>query len=194
VMGAGKIGYLKVNCLSQDTSDRLAEALARAQSEGAKGLVLDLRNVAGGQVEWVTQMAQVFAPGKKLATLLQSRGRKAAVAIPSSPNDQTWKGPMVVLVNRGTARMAEVLAAGLKENRVAKLVGEKTYGDLSYSVVSELRDGSAISLTTGVFTGVNGADYNAKGVPVDVKVSPTGAGDPQLEAAVKLASSEAGRS
>ena len=64
-----------------------------------------------------------------------------------------------------------MLAAGLKENGAAKLVGERTYGDFGDSTLIDLADGSAVVMSTGKYVTPKGVDYNGKGVPVDVQAS-----------------------
>lgn len=194
LMENGKLGYIKVNCFSRTTGSRFADALRDLSGKGAEGLVIDLRNVAGGHVESVLEIATLFAPGKQFAMLQQSRGRKSQISIPAGEQDDAWKKPVVVLVNKGTARIPEILAAALRDNRVARIVGEKTYGDFSYSTLIEQRDGSAVMLTTGVFLTSKGGDYNGQGLPVDVEVTSSAAGDAQLREAIKLVSAREGRS
>lgn len=187
VIENSRIGYIKIDCLCRETDTKLGEALADLRSKDVEALVLDLRNLSGGDVNSALGVARWLAPGRKMGTLLKSRGRKSLLSIPTDDDTHgAWKGPIVVLVNSGTARTPEVLAAALRENRVAKLVGEKTYGDFTYTTLTRLRDGSAIIMTTGKFLTASGKDYNGKGVPVDVEVAATGVGDLQLQKAVKL--------
>jgi carboxyl-terminal processing protease len=82
--------------------------------------------------------------------------------------------------------LPEILAAALKENAGAKLVGEKTYGDLSAITIIDLVDGSAVAMTTGAFLTGKGGNYNGKGIPVDVEVA-SAKDDPQLKTALRLA-------
>lgn len=191
----GKYGYIKVNTLTRHTADPLSDALEEMDSKNVDGVVLDLRNVAGGEVDSAKEAAALFAPKKTLAVLKQSRNRKSTVGIAAAEGQMhVWKKPVVVLVNGGTARMAEVLASALKDNGVARLVGEKTYGDLAHTTMMEQPDGSAVIMTTGVFLSSRGGNYNGTGVPVDVKVTSAGSGDPQLAEAVKQLGMSAGRS
>ena len=191
---SGDYGYLRINCFCARTPDDFAEAMRHLQSKQLKGLVLDLRNVTGGQIESALEVAKWFAPGKTMATLVRSRNRKSPVKIPAFAKEDTWNKPVVVLVNRGTARTPEVLASALKENGVARLVGEKTYGDFIETTLIDQRDGSAVMMTTGKYLTSKGGDYLKVGLPVDVPVAHAGSGDPQLNEAVKLLSSAGSRS
>lgn len=193
VVEGGKYGYVKINTLTRGTGKAVADALKDMDSKHVEGIVLDLRNLAGGETESTLQVAKLFAPKKPLAMLQQSRNRKATVGIPDAPEKQVWNKPVIALVNGGTARMAEVLASSLKDNKVAKLVGDKTYGDLAHTTLMEQKDGSAVIMTTGVFLTTHGGNYSGIGIPVDVKAVPAGSGDSQLAEAVKQLGSSAGR-
>ena len=182
----GTVGYIKVNCIARNTGERLADALKNLRSENVKGLVLDLRNLAGGEVSSILKIAEPFLSGKILAIEMKSRGRREQIQVPVASTEERWTKPIVVLVNSGTARMPEILAAALRENIGAKLVGEKTYGDFSAITLIDQADGSAVAMTTGAFLTGKGGNYNGKGVPVDVEVA-SAKGDPQLKTALKLA-------
>ena len=110
--------------------------------------------------------------------------------IPAQEPD-AWRKPVVLLVDHSTVRAPEIFAASLKENGVAKLVGEQTYGDFVDNTMIDLSDGSAIVMKTGKYVTGKGLDYNGKGLPVDVQAT---SADGQLRAAVKLLSGVGGRS
>jgi carboxyl-terminal processing protease len=74
------------------------------------------------------------------------------------------KAPIVVLVNRGTANVAEVLAVLLRDKAGAKLVGERTFGDGLVQTFVPLPDGSGFTMTTGKFLTWSGGDFHVKGV------------------------------
>lgn len=185
VIDGGKYAYIKINDFSGATSAEFADKLKMMTSSGIKGLVLDLRNVAGGQENAVVQTAKYIAPGKTFAILKKAHNKKSVITIPNNKSIN-WKKPVVVLVNSGTAKLAEVLASSLKDNKVAKLVGAKTYGDFIYTTLIDQADGSAVEMTTGKLLSIKGKDYSGTGVPVDVAVSSTASGDNQLDKAVKL--------
>jgi carboxyl-terminal processing protease len=185
VIEDGKLGYLRINCLTQDSGQGVSDVLGRFREAKVSGLIIDLRGAVGGAVETMADVAGNFAAGKKLATLVKSHGRKSEIL---APKDEVspWRGPVVVLVNRGTVRAPEVLAAALKTTCGAKLVGEKTYGDFSHTTLVEQPDGSAITFTSGVFLTPTGENYNTKGLPVDVQVAASATQDPQLGEAIRL--------
>ena len=185
VIEDGKLGYIKINCFSQTTGEEFQNAVRDLRSKEVKGLVLDLRNVAGGGIEPVLEVAKPLLSGKALGIERKSRNRKSTIRVAECTPDDAWRGPMAVIVNSGTARMSEALAAALRDGASAKLVGEKTYGDCSVVTLIDQRDGSAVAMTTGMLVPSRGADYQGKGLTVDAAV-PAAPGDPQLKEAVKL--------
>lgn len=189
----GDYAYIRVNCFCSGSAEKFADAMKTAESSGAKGLVLDLRNLSGGQIEAARQMARWFVPGKTLAQELRSHDRKTNIAVPAAGDTSTWKKPVAVLVDRGTARVAEVMAAALRDNGRARLVGETTYGDFGATTLIDLKDGSAVLMTTGHFLTSKGGDYAGKGVAVDVQVAMSGAGDSQRQEAVNILNGRQGQ-
>ena len=184
--------YIRVNYFGASTSAKFAQAMNDLRSKSASGLILDLRGATGGNMESASQLASWFAPNRTLAVLLRSRGRKTTVAAtPEHPSSgSAWGKPVVVLVDGSTTRAPEVLAAGLKENGTAKLVGEKTYGAFQDTTMIGLADGSAVMMATGKYVTPKGVDYNGKGVPVDVQASTD---DLQMKEASKLLSAAGGK-
>lgn len=183
-----RYGHIRINFFGTQTAERFGEALRDISSKDAKGLVLDLRGVSGGSMDSALQIAKWFAPGKTMATLAKSRSRRTPVAVPELSGGEPWRKPLVVLVDGGTAKTAEVLAAALKDNCSARLVGESTYGDLMETTLLDQPDGSAVAMTTGVYLAGKGVNYNTKGLPVDVKVAWNQPGDRPLKEAIKLLS------
>lgn len=187
----GDYGYIRINTFSNAAVEGFADAMGSLAK--ANGLVIDLRNLSGGQIESATKIASWFAPGKTFAQERKSRNRKATITIPSAQGD-VWSKPVAVLVDGGTARTAELFASALKEHSVAKLVGQKTYGDFMSVTLIEQPDGSAISMTTGEYMTARGGRYEGKGLPVDVNARATQSGDGQLKEALKMLESGGGRS
>lgn len=194
VIDNGKYGHVRINCLCQTTGRKFWEAIEDLKSREVRGMVIDLRNLAGGDVEAAIDVARRFAPEKTFAVLVKSRNRRSTLPIPAATVEEMWSKPVVVLVNRGTSRVPEVLASALKDNGGAKLVGQRTYGDFGYSTLIGQRDGSAVMMTTGMFLTSQSKNYSGKGLPVDVEVTAGSAGDAQLSEAVKLLGSAGGKS
>ncbi|MCE5200427.1 MAG: S41 family peptidase [Armatimonadota bacterium] len=193
VIENGAFGYIKINFLGRKTGEQFTSAVQNLKAKKTKGLVLDLRDVAGGEVDSALQVAADLTPGKRLAYVVKSRDRKSSINIPSVSSEDIWHEPLVVLVNSGTARTSELIASVVKDSRAGRLVGETTYGDSAYTTFIEQPDGSAVIMTTGKFLTSAGTDYTGKGIKVDVQVG-SGSDDIQLKEAVKLLASGGQRS
>lgn len=179
-----QIGYIKVNCFSTRAPEQFEQAIKELKSQGARGLLLDLRCVAAGDLETTLSLAKFLIPGRVFGIEHKSRNRKIPLRVYQYPAESTWSGPVVVLVNSGTAKMAEALAVALKDNLSAKIVGEPTYGDASVVTLFELRDGSGITMTTGKLLPLRSKDFHGKGVLPDIVVKSSAA--EQLKEATRV--------
>ncbi|HPP76458.1 MAG TPA: S41 family peptidase, partial [Armatimonadota bacterium] len=127
---------------------------------------------------------------RKTLTLVQLPQGKQRTLRALTAETTPWTGNVVVLVNSGTCGVSEVLAAALRDGASAKLVGETTFGTNIEQTFMTLRDGSAVSITTGKYLTPKGVDYLNKGLAPDVAVkadkSKPGQ-DPQLTKAIEIA-------
>lgn len=188
IVMAGDIGYIRVKFFGDKTANEFSAAMNKLKNERLVGLVVDLRGSTGWDILAADNMASWFAPRKVMAFRVRSRGRKDLIRIPTAQSTP-WTKPVVLLVDKSTTKAPEILAATLKDNGVAKLVGEKTFGSFVDSTLIDLADGSAIIMSTGKYVTGKGNDYNLKGVPVDVQASSS---DDQMKQAIKLLSESEG--
>ena len=175
----GQIGYIKASTLGAGKVKEVANAVADLQKQGAKKLILDVRNCATGDPE----------DGAELANLFQNKGMITYAQGQKFPRkDYTADAkkvvsalPLVVVTNRGTAAAAEVAAAGLQGSKRATVVGERTYGDASVLRPITMEDGGAVILSVAKFYGPDGKSIQDNGVtPETVIVDPdAGSGDPE---------------
>jgi carboxyl-terminal processing protease len=159
----GQVGYLRIAQFNAQTPEGVKSALAGLGNR-LQGLVIDLRNNPGGSVESASQVAAMLVKSPVLAVIETRDGegtRRQRVNINANPR---VKAPIVVLVNRGTANVAEVLAVLLRDKAGAKLVGERTFGDGLVQTFVPLPDGSGFTMTTGKFLTWSGGDFHVKGV------------------------------
>jgi carboxyl-terminal processing protease len=163
------IGYLRVEAFPKGRAAELGQRIQHLAAAGAKSLVLDLRNAAEGDVSEAVAAADLFLD-HGMITYLQ--GQK----FPRQNFNATASGakvklPMVILVNRGSAGPAEVLAAALQENGRGDLVGEKTYGVGSVQKIIPLDDGSALLLSVAKYYTPGGKAIQDNGVSPGVLVA-----------------------
>jgi carboxyl-terminal processing protease len=146
-MEAGKIGVLRINSLDNGEA---ADARARLQDllkQGAQKVVLDLRSVAGGEIQEGVTVANFFIRDGQIAKTI-GREQKVLKSFEADPKVTVFNGPMVVLIDSGTAGAAEVVASAFLEDKRGDVVGEKSFGAGAEQELFTLRDGDGLLLTT----------------------------------------------
>ena len=176
------IATLSISQLSQSSADMMRTSIEQLQSQGARAFVLDLRDCAGGYLSQAVDIASLFV---KSGTLVQIK-TVSGVTNKTASGDQIVTVPVVVLINEKTGAAAEVLAAALRDNGVAQLVGTTTLGKGSIQVVSKLSFGGAIRYTAGYYLSPLGHDIDGLGVSPDTVVADA---DTQASVAAQIASS-----
>lgn len=156
------IGYVRITRFQDDTLKAFEEQVRRLCSMGLKELIIDLRNNPGGALDVTVELADKFIDGGVIVKI-KERGSPLQ-EVRASAGAEFGGIPMVVLVNRGTASAAEVLAGALQDRGVAILVGERTFGKGSVQTVYELAsEPSLLKLTTALYFTPNGHSVH-KGV------------------------------
>lgn len=162
------IGYINLPSFDSDSSKKLKEKIDDLISNGAKSLILDLRNNGGGIVDEATNIADYFLD--KGRTIMTTKDNKGKEEIEKTKSKVLYDMPLVVLTNENTASASEILTAALKDNGRAKAIGTKTYGKGVIQAVLTLSDGSGIKITTAEYFTPNGTEINKKGILPDIEV------------------------
>ncbi|MDR7482904.1 MAG: S41 family peptidase [Armatimonadota bacterium] len=188
------VGYLRVTQFTQAAADQVATALRTLVQEGARGIVLDLRGNPGGLLEASVNIASHFLDRGVVVTLDSGRGQQTPYLV--RPREPKYGGPLVVLVDRGSASASEVVAGALQDAGV-KLVGTRTYGKATVQAVYRFRDGSGLRLTISRYLTPSGRDIEGQGLLPDIEMAASGgpigsADDAQLNRAVALVQQAAG--
>ena len=173
-MEAGKIGILRINSLDNGEA---ADARARLQEllkQGAQKIVLDLRSVAGGEIQEGVTVANYFIHDGLIAETI-GREQKVLKTFNADPKATLFSGPVVVLIDSGTAGAAEVVASAFLEDKRGDVVGEKSFGAGAEQELFTLRDGDGLLLTTIKWASASGKpflgeDRNRSGVAPSVEV------------------------
>jgi carboxyl-terminal processing protease len=178
--------YLKPVVLDHDHVAAVEAKLKAADKTGTKKVLLDLRDVAAGDMSEATRLANFFLKSGTIATLEgQKVDKQVFTADPSKAIDPTT--PMVVLVNRGTAGPGELVAGALLDDKRADLVGEKTFGEGAQQKLFELPDGSALILSVAKYESPSGKklqdDAVTPGVLVAGNLDDQGAADDDSDSA-----------
>src|SRR6267143_1617508 len=159
------IGYVKVDALTKGKTQEIAGKIKSLEKSGAKKLILDLRNDSDGEESEGISTANLFL---NHGTITYLQGQKhPREAFNAEPSKAITTLPLAVLVNKGTAGAAELVAAAILENARGDVVGEKTFGDGSVQKTIDLPDGSALILSVAKY-------YSPSGKAIqDASVTPT---------------------
>ena len=161
-----ELGYIHLLGFSRGASEPLRSAAEKLEKRGAKGFVLDLRGNPGGLLNEAVLTSGVFLPDdeKVVSTSSRTEGDK----VYRTSGDPVPRRPMVVLIDRGTASAAEILASALADNGLATVVGTRSFGKGLFQDVLELSNGGRLDLSVGKFFTADGISLAPKGIPPDV--------------------------
>jgi Periplasmic protease len=162
--------YLKPVVLDHDHVQQMESKLKGMSKSGNKKILLDLRDVAAGDMPEAIRLANFLLKTGTIATLEGQKVAKQTFSADPSKAINT-ASPVVVLVNRGTAGPGEVVAAALLENKRADLVGEKTFGEGSQQKTFELPDGAALILSVAKYESPSGKKLEDEGVTPGILVA-----------------------
>ena len=170
-MLADNTGYIKPVVLTKGKAQEIANKIKSLQKQGAKKLILDLRNDADGDEEEGVAVANLFLSKGMIAYL--SGQKFTRVNYNADPQKKATDLPLVVLVNRGTAGPAEVVAAAILDNARGDVLGDKTFGDGSVQKLIEVPDGSALLLSVAKYYTPNGKVIQENGITPNIQVAAT---------------------
>jgi carboxyl-terminal processing protease len=181
-------GYLRITQFQEETTTDVVkhlDKLFKADKDGLKGLVLDLRNDPGGLLHGAIGVSAAFLPAKALVVSTDGRTEDAKRKYIASSEDYL-RGhgedilkslpaaaktvPMVVLVNGGSASASEIVAGALQDHKRAIVVGTQSFGKGSVQTILPLSNNTAIKLTTARYYTPLGRSIQAKGIVPDVVV------------------------
>lgn len=165
-----QIGYMDIYSFDEGTSDQFKDKYNELKEQGIKGLIIDLRNNPGGIVKEATGIADAML--EKGKTILITKDKDGKEEITKSEEDPIVVDvPIILLTNNNSASAAEILAGALKDNGVAKIIGEKTYGKGVIQNVFTLSSGAGLKITTNEYFTPNNNKINKIGIEPDIEVS-----------------------
>lgn len=166
-MMAGGVAYLRVPTFANGMSGQIRSSLEQFKKDGARKLILDLRNCALGNDQEGIDTARLFLSSGTVTTL---KGQTVTPQVSSAdPSKVAWTAPMAVLIGNGTAGAAEIVAAAIADNHRGETIGDRTYGTASEQKLLQLDDGSALILTIADYYTPANKNIAAEGVaPIDV--------------------------
>lgn len=189
-----QIGYIHLRQFEELTHEQFKEALSDLEQQGAKGIVLDLRNNTGGFLDVTEDIVDELIPQGIIVSTKDNSGE----IVHSESDDEYTDIPLVVLVNEQSASASEVLSGALKDHNRAKLVGTRTFGKGIVQTILPFVDGSAIKITTAEYYTPSGISIQGIGIepdylvelPVELMIEPdlTLEQDLQLQKAIEVLS------
>lgn len=156
-----KIGDVYLQQFSQNAGAEVRVQVQKLRREGARALILDLRDNGGGLLAQAVTTASIFI---ERGTIVSTDGRSIPREVYMAKGDAIPASiPLVVLVNRNTASSAEIVSAALKQQGRATLVGTRTYGKGVFQEIQPLLNGGALDFTVGEYFTPNGENLGAGG-------------------------------
>ena len=162
-----KIGYIYIGIFAANTDEQFKEELKKISDKGIKKIIIDLRYDSGGDLESVINIASNFMDSKKVVVKIVDKNN---IIDKYSNMNSAQKYDLAVLVNKFSASGSEVLAAALRDNSGATLVGENTYGKGSVQRTKVLSSGSMIKYTIQTWETSKGEQINKKGIKPDIEI------------------------
>lgn len=184
-------GYLQISDFNRATGEEVAAALVKLRGQGMERLLVDLRNNGGGLLDQAIAVSDQFLPDGAKIVETKGRTRDSFQTYRASDRYQELGVPVVVLVNRGTASAAEILAGAIQDHDVGVVVGTPTWGKGLVQTVYNLSYGAGLALTTAKYYTPSGRliqrDYTSfydyynydpvSGLPEDGAASPLPEGE-----------------
>jgi carboxyl-terminal processing protease len=168
-LGQG-IAYLRLRQFQEQTAHDVETAMDKFVKNGAKALVLDLRNNPGGLLTAAVEVSEKFLDDGKLVVYTEGRVRNQNMRFAAHAKKPYQQLPMVVLVNQGSASASEIVAGALQDYGRAVIVGTQTFGKGSVQTIIPLSDGSGLRLTTAKYFTPKGRSIHGKGIAPDIVV------------------------
>ena len=185
-----KIGYLSFTTFSDTIYEQFNKALKSLEESNINSLIIDLRGNSGGYLVQATKIAEIFLNKDKVIYSLESKNDLEVV---KDTTDENRDYKVFILINKGSASAAEVLASALKYSYNATLIGTKSYGKGKVQKTSKLTDGTMYKYTAAKWLTPNGNCIDEVGLTPDIEVelnenytdNPTFENDNQLQKAIE---------
>ncbi|WP_295087083.1 S41 family peptidase [Ruminococcus sp.] len=179
------VGYIRVKSFKKNTPQKFVDTLERLASNGAKSLIFDVRDNAGGSIEVLSDCVDPLLPEGVIATAEYKDGHSETLIY---SDENKLEIPMVVLVNNNTASAAELFAASLHDFSGAVLIGENTYGKGVMQKTTEFNKNGAVVLTVAKYQTSVSKCYDGIGLAPDISIAnETEEQDDQYYKAVEIA-------
>jgi carboxyl-terminal processing protease len=181
----GEVGIVRLSGLREGDARRVDQAIATLKKRGATRLLMDLRGCSSDALAEGIGTASLFVREGSIVSITDRyEGDKSYRA---DGRRIAWEGPVAVLVDAGTSGVCEALAAALRDDRDAPILGQRTWGEGAVRKLLPLQHGDGVFLATGKYLSPAGKDWHGQGIQPEVPIEgrATDAGDPQQKKAVE---------
>lgn len=168
-MKTDEIGYISLAQFIEEVGSKVEAAVTDLQNQGARGIILDLRNNPGGLLNEAVNVASVFIDQGVVVSVRQKDQTERVLDVNPEINSHP-DIPLIILTNKGSASASEIVSGAVKDYNRGKLMGVTTFGKGVVQSVVPLEDGSAVSLTTARYYTPAGNYIHEKGIKPDIKV------------------------
>ena len=158
------LGYVRITQFAEPVPEQMAQALKDLDAKQVEGLILDLRNNSGGLVNAGLAVADQLLAG---GPIVETRGRDGLGSPVMANPASLYSGPMLTLVNGGTASASEILAGALQDDGRSPLLGSQTFGKGLIQSLIPLGDGSGLAVTVARYVTPSGRDIQNQGITPD---------------------------
>ncbi|MDO9557571.1 MAG: S41 family peptidase [Coriobacteriia bacterium] len=163
----GSIGYVRLYTFNERSAESLRDEIERLESDGARGVVLDLRDNPGGLLASSVDVVSLFVKDGFVVTVKDREGKEESHR---ATGEVATDLPLVVLINENSASASEIVAGALQDYGRAELVGVKSYGKGSVQTIDALSFGGALKLTIARYFTPKGRSIDKVGLEPDVTV------------------------
>ncbi|MBO6290733.1 MAG: S41 family peptidase [Selenomonas sp.] len=184
------LGYIRIASFAENTGKEFKEEFKKVKDEGARGLVIDLRQNPGGLITSCVEVAREVVPKGTIVSVVDKNGAKEEYA----SELEASQIPIVVLMDGGSASASEILAGALQDTGAGKVVGVQSYGKGSVQIVVPLMNEDGLKLTVAKYYTPSGRSIDGTGITPDVEAAlvPESGVDSQLEKAKEVLKQELG--
>lgn len=162
-----QIGYIAVSNFEEVTKEQFKKALENLQDQGMQALIIDLRDNGGGLLSTAVQMLDQMLPK---GLVVYTEDKKGVAEKFYAEDDEEITVPVAILVNGNSASASEVFSGAMQDEGKAKLIGTTTFGKGIVQTVFDLKDGSALKMTTSKYFTPKGRNIHGTGLEPDIVV------------------------
>ena len=166
-MKSDGIGYVSVSEFDIVTYEQYKEALADLENQGMEGLIVDLRNNPGGNLDTVCDILDLMLPEGLIVYTEDKEGNRDEK---KSDEERQFRLPLVVLMNGNSASASEIYAGAVQDYGIGEIVGTQSYGKGVVQQIYPMKDGTSVKLTIAEYFTPKGRNIDGKGITPDVEV------------------------